>query len=333
MNELQESPDISIIMLAKNGARYIDQVLSRVFGQKTEKSFEVIVIDSGSIDSTLDIVGKYEVRLERIKPAEFGHGRTRNLGARMARGKVLVFLNQDAIPANEYWLENLTLRFQEVDRIAGIYSKHVPHPDCNPLRKREKLNDPTHSPTSTHVKFIENFQEYQNMDPGEKRKLISFESISCAIDKKVWTKYPFKDMEFAEDLEWSKRVMEAGYAIIFEPKSVVEHSHNFYRSFLETVQKHFDEGMFVSRIVGYVVEGKWSSRISFVCTLIKADVSFIIKMEGSSIYKIGWVIKGPFIRMAQMLGYILAHHHQQLPDFLRHRLSLVNRRRTGCKVS
>src|SRR5574337_394745 len=73
--------DVSIILLTKNGQRYLEGVLGAVFAQQTEHGYEVIAIDSGSSDGTVELLRRYPVALRRIPPEQFNHGATRNLGA------------------------------------------------------------------------------------------------------------------------------------------------------------------------------------------------------------------------------------------------------------
>ncbi|GAG06643.1 unnamed protein product, partial [marine sediment metagenome] len=96
----------SIIILTKNAGNEFEKLLDAVFSQSS-KDFEVVLIDSGSTDKTLEIAKGFPVRIHKIKPESFDHGGTRNLGAKLAKGKYLVYLTQDAIPANRMWLENL----------------------------------------------------------------------------------------------------------------------------------------------------------------------------------------------------------------------------------
>lgn len=73
--------DVSIVIPTKNGGHLFEKVLDAVFKQKTEYEYEVICVDSGSKDGTLDVIRKYPCRLFQIEPSEFGHGKTRNYGA------------------------------------------------------------------------------------------------------------------------------------------------------------------------------------------------------------------------------------------------------------
>src|SRR5512135_2968500 len=115
-------PDVSVVIPIYNGERYLAEVLGAVFSQETGFSFEVVVIDSGSTDRSLDVAGGFPVRLHRIPNEEFGHGRTRNLGARLAAGRYVVFMSQDATPAHPRWLENLVASVAKDAGVAGAYS-------------------------------------------------------------------------------------------------------------------------------------------------------------------------------------------------------------------
>lgn len=94
-----------------------------IFRQDIDKQYEVIIIDSGSQDSTLEIARRYPVKILEISANEFSHGRTRNQGARVANGGIVVFLNADATPTNEYWLKSIVDNFKNDERIAGVYSR------------------------------------------------------------------------------------------------------------------------------------------------------------------------------------------------------------------
>ena len=99
--------EVSIIILTKNARNQFRDVLKAIFSQNTKYKFEVIVVDSGSTDETLKIAKEFDTKLFQIPPEEFGHGKTRNYGAKLAKGKFLIYLTQDAIPSETNWLDQL----------------------------------------------------------------------------------------------------------------------------------------------------------------------------------------------------------------------------------
>jgi len=251
-------PDVSIIIPAKNGvAGGIDKCLKGVFSQKTNHSFEVIAIDSGSTDGTLDIVKSFdEVHLIQIKPEEFGHGRTRNLGAREAKGKYIVFLNQDAWPIDDNWLAPLISDLENDGRAAGVYSRHLPKEGCYLCVAR---NIQRGMPARKKVK--------KKTGENLRAEDIFFSTVSAAIKKEVFDKVPFKDdILFAEDQMWSSDVLNAGYSIIYEPESKVYHSHNF--SFKESYVFARDSQIFWQRLFGAKTHGIFLSAPYFIAHAI-----------------------------------------------------------------
>ena len=104
------NPDhLSIVILTKNGGPLFQEVLAGLFACEGISETEILIIDSGSNDSTLEYATEYpQIRIHKIPPSEFGHGKTRNLGARMTTGSIIVFLVQDATPATPDFLQRLT---------------------------------------------------------------------------------------------------------------------------------------------------------------------------------------------------------------------------------
>ena len=141
VSEVEETasipPRASVVIPVKNGGELLVRVLERILAQDTPWPFEVLVIDSGSRDGSQARVREFGVRLHEIPPAEFGHGRTRNLGVSLTRGAAVAFLTQDALPADEHWLRRLVEATELAPDTAGAFGPHLPYPDCNPITARE----------------------------------------------------------------------------------------------------------------------------------------------------------------------------------------------------
>src|ERR1039457_6602344 len=91
--------ETSVLVLAKNEEHNVPKCLDAIFSQRVKSDFEVVFIDSGSSDRTVEIAKQYSVQLHQIPPEQFHHSRTRNLAATLSRGKFLVYLAADAFPA------------------------------------------------------------------------------------------------------------------------------------------------------------------------------------------------------------------------------------------
>lgn len=288
--------DVSIIIPTKNAESDIEKCLNGIFQQKTGLKYEVVVIDSGSTDNTLQIVEKFPVQLIPINAEEFGHGKTRNLGASLAQGKYLVYLTQDACPADEGWLENLITNFT-AERVAGVYSRWIPKEDCNPLELRRilELFGPFKEIRALTGINIDDYSKYI-------KRFIHFSNVSSAIARDIWQKIPFNDYAvFAEDQEWARRVLEAGYTIIYEPKSKVYHSHN--DSLKTCFKRGFDGAGFLKQTKNLSMNPLYN--FSVVLFLIMEDSAFIMRNRFGIVKKIRWIAYSVILNITRQVSVSL----------------------------
>jgi glycosyltransferase involved in cell wall biosynthesis len=199
---------VSILIRTKNEERHIGRTLSVIYSQ-TYKNFEVIIVDSGSTDRTLEIVGKFPVTIHEIKPEDFTWGYSLNYGFQRANGEYVVCLSAHSLPLSEEWLSTLISGFAD-DTVAAVMCNTLPWPDCNPFDRRGLLK-----------KFNMPKQELPEDPP------FIFGNVSSAIRKSVWDKIHFDEtLSYCEDEDWKRKVKRAGYKVMYEPGAKVYHSHN-----------------------------------------------------------------------------------------------------------
>lgn len=223
-------PSVSIIILTKNAGDQFSEVLRSVFSQSYRDIFEVLVIDSGSSDRTLEIAKSFDTRMMVIKPDEFGHGKTRNLGAKIADGDFLIYLTQDAIPTTNEWLSYLVEGFSD-ENVGGCYGRQIPKKEVKPAEYYFISN------RYPQEKSIKQLGTNKQTDINT----IFFSNVNSAIRKRIWKKIPFdEDLVMGEDAYWAKMVLINGYKIIYEPLASVYHSHDL--NLVTVFQKYFDFG-------------------------------------------------------------------------------------------
>jgi rhamnosyltransferase len=208
--------DASIIILTKNAGPSFSRLLEVLFSQKFEGNYEILMIDSGSSDETPQIAKRYPVNITKIKPEEFHHGKTRNLGAELASGEILVYITQDALPLNDYWLQSLLSPFKK-SNTAMVVGRQMPWEKTKPP---EKFFYSYYFPTHKIVVNIKDSEYYRD------NAFIS--NVSSAIRKSVWQKFKFSEqLILTEDKEFAKKVLTAGWNIVYEPEAIVYHAHDF----------------------------------------------------------------------------------------------------------
>ena len=239
---MTDLPSVSVLLVTKNGERYLAEVLDRIAQQRGRFQLdEIIAVDSGSRDRTLAILEAHAVRVLRIPPQEFGHGKTRNLAAAQAQGDYLVFLTQDATPANADWLDALLAPLQADSSIAGAYSRQLPRPHCHPMEWRRIVEDELSGRAESCLNSRD-APDYAN-NPGV---FYFFSNVSSVLRRSVWQQFPFPEVEFAEDQLWARRALEAGYKTAYRADSLVYHSHGYgpWPNF----RRHFDHARALSDV-------------------------------------------------------------------------------------
>src|SRR4030095_12974523 len=105
--------------------------------RQTRDCIEIGAVDSASTDDTVELLKGADATVIAIDPGSFNHGLTRNLATRYARGKILVFLNQSTLPADQHWLTNLVRPFHMNPSLAGVCGRMLPRADADLLTARD----------------------------------------------------------------------------------------------------------------------------------------------------------------------------------------------------
>lgn len=316
--------DVSIILPTYNGIKYIDEVLQAVFLQKTSFHFEMIVIDSGSTDGTVEIIKKYPVRFYQIDKNEFGHGKTRNHAAELAQGKFLVFITQDATPANDDWLEELIQGFSLDPAIACVFGKHIARPDCDPITRRDLiLHFAAFSQSDTPlIQHLENTPEGWQ-DFYQKPYWYGFNSnVNSALKKEVWQKIRFRNLLYTEDQMIGRDIITSGYKKAYIPRAAVFHSHS-YPTYRQYLQRFFDELRGMEMAFGYKEEVSLLTLIPETIRVTFNDAKYMIKETDYPFAKmVYWIYFRWWVNLCRILGAYFGQRHKQLPASLRKALSL-----------
>ncbi len=199
---------ISIIIRAYNEENNIGKLLSLIKRQKLSYDYEIIVVDSGSIDKTIMIAKQFDVKIINIKPEEFSFGYSLNKGIEQASGEICVFISAHCFPVNEKWLEELVTPLLKNKRIGLVYGKQRGG-DMSKFSEKEIFKK----------WYPENIDGIQNHPFSN--------NANTAIRKNIWEECKYDEtLTGLEDLDWAKKVLDKGFLIYYSSKAEVLHIHN-----------------------------------------------------------------------------------------------------------
>ena len=222
-------------------------MLGKLSAQNANFSYEILVVDSGSVDGTIERARRYGATVHQIPGAEFNHGETRNLGISLSRGEYVALLVQDAVPLDERWLAAMVEDLDRDGRAAGVYGRQIPHPESSVLT-RALVNSWTTAGLERREQFTDDPENYSELPPTRRRTLATFDNVSSCVRRSVWEEISFERTNFGEDLRWGKRVVEAGFKIVYEPRSAVFHSHE--RGAMYDLRRHYVDQLVLLDLFG-----------------------------------------------------------------------------------
>lgn len=201
-------PRVSIIMRSFNEGWALKETLPAVQAQEFQ-NWELIVIDSGSTDGSVDLIRAAKPKhFIQIKKEEYNPSRVMNHGMQLARSDFGIFLNADATPRNSQWLRPLVNALQD-PQVAAAFGRQIPRPDCQAVFACDY--DRCFGPKREAAKW-DHF----------------FSMVSSGLRKDIWARRGFlENMQYSEDDEYTRWCRAQGCQIVYCEDSVVMHSHNY----------------------------------------------------------------------------------------------------------
>lgn len=279
-------PKLSLILCIKNAMVFLPKLLEQIDKQKNVSPCEFLIADTNSKDGSWDFLKSLKekkfksLRLFKIKPKDFGHGKTRNKLIKKAKGKIIVFISQDIKITSNLWLYRLIKPLEKSD-VGAAFSRQIPYPDAN-----------------LYDKFF-----YRRAYPNKNRIIsrvdeikfgvdtIFFSMVSAAAKKNLLIKHPFVNGKDASIDQWlAKAVIENGYKIQYVANAAVYHSHNY--SLKELFKRNFYSGQ---SQIGFPRRPFLKSIISILDYLAK-EFNYIRELRGFG--EIGGMVVYELVRFA-----------------------------------
>ncbi|SMY09220.1 glycosyltransferase family 2 protein [Flavimaricola marinus] len=198
----------SIVIRTLNEADYLGDLLTMIARQKTDGlEHEVVVVDSGSTDGTVEIAQRHGARITTLTKAEFSFGRSLNRGCDFATGDILVFISGHCIPVATDWLQTLCQPIMD-GTVAYSYGRQVGDDDSNFSERRI-------------------FAKYFPAVSAVPQEGFFCNNANAALSRAAWEAHPFdEELTGLEDMALAKEIVGTGGKIGYVAEAAVFHHHN-----------------------------------------------------------------------------------------------------------
>lgn len=199
-------PRVSIIMRSKNSDWVIAQALNSLFSQSFT-DFELLLVDSGSTDQTLNIASHFPARVVRIAARDYFPGQVLNEAISQTTSDIVVFQNSDTVLLTANSLTELLRPFESA-AVQAAFGRQLPRPEA-------------------HTWVI---RDYRTAFPsaGPAPDWMPLSLPFAAMRRSVWQQHPFQTKSWgSEDTEWGYWARRSGHEVRYVPEALVMHSHNY----------------------------------------------------------------------------------------------------------
>ena len=293
---------LSVVIPTYNAQRYLPKLLKKLKDQSL--SFELIAIDSSSSDQTPQLLASHADQIITIAQNEFDHGGTRTKAAKAAHGDIIIFLTQDALPADDNTLETLIRAFDD-PTVGAVFGRQLPYEETSLFGKHlRSFNYPAHSYTRT-------FADRERYGI----KTAFFSDSFSAYRKEVLAEVGwFKDgLIVGEDMHIAARILQAGYTIAYCAEAKVYHSHSY--TVTEEFKRYFDTGVFHAS-EAWLIE-TFGSAGGEGKRYLQSEFQYLLQQHAYT------KIPEFFVRSTmKFAGYTLGKRFRKLPRWLIHRCSM-----------
>jgi len=215
-------PETTIVIRAFNEERWLPDVLKAIEGQRY-RDFEILLVDSGSLDRTREIAAAGGARIVHLRPDDFTFGHSLNVGIEEARGSYVAILSAHAIPTDESWLERLVdpLRDERIGMVFGGQRGHA-------------------------ISKFSEARDFERVFPAHRLEMddehVFVNNANSAVRRSLWEEHPFDEgLPGLEDAEWALHWIDKGKAVIYEPAACIYHVHT--ESWPQVRHRFYREGM------------------------------------------------------------------------------------------
>lgn len=259
---------VSVIIPTLNAERCINELLCSIEEQDYYVD-EIIVVDSQSRDDTVEICKRHKnVKVVSILRSEFDHGKTRDMAFRLSKGEYVLFLTQDALLYDKYYITNILKPFKD-DMVAAVSGRQLAREDATSI---ETLIREFNYPDEDNIRSKKDV-------PLLGVKTFFLSDVCSAYRRDIYEKiggfeYPLRTNE---DMFYAAEAINHGYKIAYASKAKVIHSHNF--SLKQQYNRNFNIGMELEKhkeiLSGVSADSEGTKMVKYVSLKLLKKAKFI----------------------------------------------------------
>ena len=295
---------ISIIIPTYNAEKHLKKLLPQLEKQ-TLKITEIIIIDSSSRDNTTNLAKSFGIKSIIIPKESFDHGETRTKAAKLAKGDILVYLTQDALPYDENTIANIIKPFTKDKKIGAAYGRQIPYNDTGLFGKHLRYFN---YPDKSYIREYKDKEKY-----GIKAAFLS--NSFAAYRKNVLEEIGwFKNkLILGEDNYAGAKILKAWYKIAYVAEAKVYHSHSY--TIWQEFKRYFDIGVF-HKCENWILE-EFGKAEGEGIRYIKSELKFLLDN------RVYYLLPEFFVRnFLKFVGYKLGYNHDKIPKGIVKKLSM-----------
>jgi len=288
---------IDVIIPTLRPGREFSELLKRLESQ-TLPVHKIVIMNTRSGLFPEELIKPYgNVEVYHLNQAEFDHGGTRNAGADHAEGEYLLFMTQDALPADTHLVERLAAAFEK-PQVKAAYARQLRRADCRLLERYTRSF---------------NYPKKSRIQTREDLDTLGIKAFFCSNVCAMYERETFfrqggfvKHTIFNEDMIYAGGLIKNGWEIAYVAEAGVIHSHNY--SGKKQLQRNFD--LAVSQAEHPEVFAGISSEGEGI-RLVKQTAAYCMRIGkpwliGSLVYYSG----------CKFIGYKLGRNYRKLPGWL-----------------
>jgi rhamnosyltransferase len=303
LSNIKDTLRVGLVIPTLNAGERWNECLRAVAAQ-TLRPHRSIVVDSASTDGTVSLAESAGFEVISIERRQFNHGGTRQWAAEiLVDCEIVVFLTQDAIPANDTAFAEIVGAFGDPE-VAVAYGRQLPHLGATPIEAHSR---------------IFNYGKSTQKKNARAAQQIHTKAFFCSNSFAAYRKSALtdlggfrRDLILGEDMEFAARAIKAGYANLYCATATVYHSHDY--TFLQTLRRYFDLGTFDAE--NSWMREQFGSHGAEGQRFVASEIRYLLDFNAAE------VPRALFLTSAKLVGYRLGRIHRQLPIKLKRKLSM-----------